>query len=98
MQSLEPFPINSVYKIRTWYVDRIQGKRVHARWIRLKGQLQKWFDDKGYGFIKADDGRRLFVHNWDIYGVETIREKQRMEFKIKQTEKGLKAIYVKIIK
>lgn len=66
--------------------------------IRLRGKLQKWFDDKGYGFIKADDGRRLFVHNWDIYGIETIQEKQRMEFKIKQTEKGLKAIYVKIIK
>ena len=63
----------------------------------MRGKLNKWFDEKGYGFIKADDGRRLFVHNWDIYGTEPIREKQRMEFKVKQTEKGLRAIYVKIV-
>ena len=63
----------------------------------MRGKLNKWFDEKGYGFIKADDGSRLFVHNWDIYGTEPIREKQMMEFKVKQTEKGLRAIYVKIV-
>ncbi len=63
----------------------------------LRGKLDKWFDDKGYGFIRADDGKRLFVHNWDIYGTETIRERQRMEFKVKETEKGLRAVFVKIV-
>ena len=64
----------------------------------MRGKLDKWFDDKGYGFIKAEDGKRIFVHNWDIYGTETIREKQIMEFKVEQTEKGLRAKYVDIIK
>jgi cold shock CspA family protein len=63
----------------------------------MKGRLTKWFNEKGYGFIKADDGSRLFVHNWDIYGIETIRKEQRMEFKVKQTDKGLRATCVKIL-
>jgi len=64
----------------------------------VRGKLDKWFEEKGYGFIKADDGRRLFVHNWDIYGTESIREKQRMEFEVMKTEKGLRAIYVNILR
>jgi len=63
----------------------------------LRGKLDKWFDEKGYGFIKSDDGRRVFVHNWDIYGTEPIRVKQKMEFKIRQTEKGPRAISVNIL-
>jgi len=63
----------------------------------VRGKLDKWFDEKGYGFIKAEDGKRLFVHNWDIYGTEPIREKQRMEFKVKQTEKGPRAVFVTIV-
>lgn len=63
----------------------------------MRGRLDKWFNDKGYGFIKADDGRRIFVSNWDIYGTEIIRQRQKMEFNIKQTDKGLKAVYVQIL-
>lgn len=30
---------------------------------RVQGQIKKWFDEKGFGFIRCgDDGSDLFVH------------------------------------
>jgi cold shock CspA family protein len=29
---------------------------------REEGRIKNWFRDRGYGFIRADDGRNIFVH------------------------------------
>jgi CspA family cold shock protein len=67
---------------------------------RLTGRV-KWFNSqKGFGFIVPDNGRKdLFVHFSAIQssGYKTLKEGQKVEFEIEQTDKGDKAVNVKVI-
>jgi len=60
----------------------------------------KWFDDqKGFGFIKPDDGGKdLFVHYSDIQvqgqGRKTLTEGQKVQFEVADSQKGPKATNV----
>ena len=59
----------------------------------------KWFNDaKGFGFIQADDGADVFVHQTAIImdGHRTLSEGQRVEFDLTQGQKGAKAENVKL--
>jgi len=54
----------------------------------------KWFNDsKGFGFIKADDGQEVFVHQSEIQmeGYRTLAEGARVEFELTEGPKGPKA-------
>lgn len=57
--------------------------------------IVKWFsDEKGYGFIKPDDGGPdLFAHFSQITGsgFKTLKQDQRVEFEITQGQKGKQA-------
>jgi len=60
----------------------------------------KWFSDaKGYGFIKRETGDDVFVHYSAIQGegFRSLREGQRVEFSVEQSEKGLQAVDVKTL-
>lgn len=52
----------------------------------------KWFNNqKGYGFIKPDDGPSdIFVHVTAVRssGLQTLREGQRVEFELHQQADG----------
>ncbi len=51
----------------------------------------KWFDArKGYGFISLEDGRDVFVHHTQINGsgFKSLDEGEKVEFEIRQSEKG----------
>jgi CspA family cold shock protein len=52
----------------------------------------KWFNEgKGFGFITPDDGSKdLFAHFREILGngFKTLAENQRVEFEVKQGDKG----------
>jgi CspA family cold shock protein len=57
----------------------------------------KWFNDaKGYGFIEREGGEDVFVHHSAIVaeGFKSLREDQRVEFKVEQGDKGLQAVDV----
>ena len=57
----------------------------------------KWFnDEKGWGFIKQDNGPDVFVHYSQISGDGRRRlfEDEMVEFEIKEGPKGLQAINV----
>ena len=59
----------------------------------------KWFDDgKGYGFITPEGGGKdLFAHFSEIRadGFKSLRENQRVEFEVKQGQKGLQAANIR---
>jgi CspA family cold shock protein len=60
----------------------------------------KWFNDtKGFGFITADDGKDVFVHHTAIVGEghKTLKEGERVQFDVQNSDKGLKAVNVKAL-
>jgi CspA family cold shock protein len=60
----------------------------------------KWFNDKkGYGFISRDSGDDIFVHYTAIAaeGFRSLSEGDRVEFSIKQDQKGQAADEVRKI-
>ena len=61
--------------------------------------IVKWFNDgKGFGFITPDSGGKdLFAHFSEIQatGFKSLAENQRVEFEVKQGEKGLQAANIR---
>jgi CspA family cold shock protein len=60
----------------------------------------KWFNgSKGYGFIERDGGEDVFVHYTAIIGegYRNLEEGQRVEFIVKQGQKGPQAEEVVVI-
>ena len=61
----------------------------------------KWFNEsKGFGFIAQDaGGDDLFAHFRDIAGsgFKTLLQDQRVEFEVKQGQKGLQAANIRVI-
>ena len=58
----------------------------------MKDGVVKFFnDDKGFGFIKPNDGGEdIFVHHSGL--VDEIREDDKVEFETEQGRKGLNAV------
>jgi CspA family cold shock protein len=57
----------------------------------------KWFNEsKGYGFIKQDSGRDIFVHYSEIQedGYRSLAEGETVEFEVREGAKGLEATKV----
>jgi len=66
----------------------------------MRGKV-KWFDDrKGFGFIAKDDGSGdVFVHFSGIEGIgrKSLKEEDLVEFSVVESEKGPKAVDVKVV-
>ena len=61
----------------------------------------KWFNNKkGFGFIEYKENLDIFVHYSSIMieGYKTLSEGQMVEFDLVETEKGLQAKNVKVVK
>ena len=61
------------------------------------GTVAKWIGDRGFGFIKCEDGKEVFVHNSDIEGKSILREGEKVEFEVTDGDKGPRAVKVKPI-
>lgn len=62
--------------------------------------IVKWFNNaKGFGFIEREDGDDVFVHYRNILaeGFRSLREGQKVKFKITQGPKGLQAEEVTLL-
>lgn len=65
---------------------------------RITGTVKFFNKDKGYGFIKPDNGEKdVFVHYSAIVGsgYRNLEENQRVEFGTEMGDKGIRAIEVK---
>lgn len=53
--------------------------------------------EKGYGFIKAEDGKDVFFHYsaLEMEGYKTAAEGDKVEFEEEQSDRGLRANHVK---
>lgn len=61
----------------------------------------KWFNNqKGYGFITAEDGKDVFVHfsGLNMEGFKTLEEGASVEFDITDSAKGPQAVNVEVVK
>ncbi len=61
----------------------------------------KWFNNqKGYGFITAEDGKDVFVHfsGLNMEGFKTLDEGAAVEFDITDGAKGPQAVNVEVVK
>ncbi len=63
-----------------------------------KGKV-KWYNEmKGFGFIKAEDGKDIFVHRTGLdNSTAKLEPEQEVEFEVKEGEKGLMAYNVKTV-
>ena len=61
----------------------------------------KWFNDaKGYGFIAPEDGSKdVFVHHSNIVGegFKTLAEGAKVEYEVRQGQKGPEATDVRAV-
>jgi len=69
----------------------------HARnrtdMARLRGNV-KWFDtEKGWGFIKLEDGDEVFVHHSDIQGegFRSLKDGAEVELEVERADRGPRA-------
>lgn len=63
---------------------------------RMTGTVE-WFDgSKGYGFIRPEDGTKVFVHYLSIVddGFKNLRVGEQVEFGVEDTLRGPQAIDV----
>ncbi len=60
----------------------------------------KWFNaEKGYGFIKTDEGKDIFVHYSSIQaeGYRTLEENQTVTFDVVESDRGQQASNVVVV-
>ncbi|MBU3904552.1 MAG: cold shock domain-containing protein [Nanoarchaeota archaeon] len=61
----------------------------------MKGKIEKWLDDKNFGFIDIGEKRGLFFHKNEVIGDYSPQEGDLVEFEKSQSEKGPMATKVK---
>ena len=64
----------------------------------MEGVVKTWIDEEGFGFIKVKKKRKhVFCHSFDVKGAYDLDPGDRVEFDLEKSNKGFKAVNVKII-
>ncbi|MFH1801933.1 MAG: cold-shock protein [archaeon] len=61
----------------------------------MKGTVKFFNASKGFGFITAEDGKDVFVHQSALEEGMTLNENDEVTFDVEDGEKGPKAVNVK---
>ncbi len=59
-----------------------------------KGTVKFFNGDKGFGFIKGDDGQEIFVHHTGL--IDKIQENDVVTYDVQDGKKGLNAVNVRL--
>jgi CspA family cold shock protein len=59
-----------------------------------KGIVKFINEERGFGFIRTEDGEEIFVHVSGL--IDEIKEKDHVVFEVRQGKKGLSAVNVKL--
>lgn len=64
------------------------------------GKIKKLVSDRGFGFISDTDGREVFFHQSSIIDSKfsDLTDGQEVEFEVEKSEKGPRAVNVRIVK
>ncbi|MFM2338457.1 MAG: hypothetical protein RL115_1650 [Bacteroidota bacterium] len=60
-----------------------------------RGTVKFFNTEKGFGFIKGDDGQEYFVHKSGL--IDEIQQGDAVEFELQDGKKGLVAVSVKLL-
>jgi len=60
----------------------------------MKGTVKFFNAVKGFGFIKAEDGSELFVHQSALPPGLVLKENDSVSFEVEQGDRGLRAIKI----
>ena len=65
----------------------------------MRGTVKNFNKEKGYGFIKTDEGKDLFFHYSELQmeGFKTIEANKIVEFELAETDKGLRALNIVVV-
>jgi cold shock protein len=79
---------------RGWSADSYPRQRKGD--IMATGKIKRLVQERGFGFISADDGREIFFHRSGVEGTtfEMLREGQRVSFDVEKGQKGPRALHV----
>ncbi|YCI30289.1 cold shock domain-containing protein [Erwinia sp. PK3-005] len=65
--------------------------------MAMKGTITTWFEDKGFGFIKDENGDNRYFHVIKVANPELIKKDAAVTFEPTTNNKGLSAYAVKVI-
>jgi len=62
------------------------------------GKIKKVVRERGFGFISDSDGREVFFHQSSLIDVkfDTLTEEQTVEFEVEKSDKGPRAVNVRV--
>ena len=65
--------------------------------MRRQGVVTWFSEEKGFGFVQADDGTEAYVHFTEIErdGFATLHEGERVSFEVVDEDRGPKALSVR---
>ena len=65
----------------------------------MKGKVKNFNKEKGYGFIKTEEGKDVFFHYSELKmeGFKTVEANKDVEFELIETEKGLRAVNIVVV-
>ncbi len=62
------------------------------------GKVRFYDEEKGFGFISADDGQDVFLHATALpAGITSVKQGTRVEFGVADGKKGLQALSVRVL-
>jgi cold shock protein len=63
----------------------------------MEGTIKRLIRDRGFGFIRSEDGQEVFFHRSTLQGLDfdALREGERVAFELERGSKGPRAVNVR---